>query len=346
MIDNLWIWYIIISDGILTILRGDVVNIRHYAPEDDLRLLTLWNDAGASLGYVSLDLEGFRSLVTGNPYFMPDLAFVMETDGNVAGFACGCMGDDIPHGAETGYITCVLLRKDVFSGENLQMLVGKLEDVFRSAGKRCSSISFFNPMRLPWVIPGTAGHQHNNMPGVPVDHAVYEHMLDMGYRETSREHGFYLDLQKFSFPEKMRIKEAAMAEKDYTVARYDPQKHSGIEEMTQALGNPVWCQVIPEAGRQGKNLLVGLKGNTVAGFAGPIYPEPTGRGYMDGIGVAPAFEGNGLGKLLFYRLLQEEKLCGADYMSIFTGAENPARFIYMEAGFELRREFAVMRKEL
>lgn len=77
-----------------------------------------------------------------------------------------------------------------------------------------------------------------------------------------------------------------------------------------------------------------------------MYPEPTGRGYFAGIAVEERYRGHGLGKLLFYRLCRAEKECGAQYMSLFTGIDNPAQNIYKEAGFTPRRYFAVMIKEL
>ena len=137
-----------------------------------------------------------------------------------------------------------------------------------------------------------------------------------------------------------------MAERGYTVARYDAAVHTGLDEMVEALQNPMWSAEIPAAGKSGMDLLVGLQGNTCAGFTGPVYPEPTGRGYFAGIGVAPRYEKNGLGTLLFYRLLQREKETGARYMSLFTGEENHARYIYLGAGFRIVRTFGVMLKEL
>ena len=94
------------------------------------------------------------------------------------------------------------------------------------------------------------------------------------------------------------------------------------------------------------DLLVGLYDNVCSGFTGPIYPEETGRGYFSGIGVAPQYEKQGLGTLLFYRLLQREKEAGAQYMSLFTGVNNRAKQIYLGAGFRVVRTFAVLRKEL
>ena len=137
-----------------------------------------------------------------------------------------------------------------------------------------------------------------------------------------------------------------MAQKGYTVIQYDGSRYDGLLPMLESLGSPLWISEITEAAARGQRLLVGLHGSTVAGFAGPIYPEKTGRGYFAGIGVSPAFEHHGLGTLLFYRLCQAEKDAGAQYMSLFTGVSNPARLIYEGAGFQTKRVFSVLEKDL
>lgn len=144
----------------------------------------------------------------------------------------------------------------------------------------------------------------------------------------------------------MAEKERAMAQEGYTVARYQPGLHEALDDMLSALGNSMWSSEIPAAASAGQYLLVGLKGHTVAGFTGPIYPEPSGRGYFAGLGVAPQYEGHSLGTLLFNKLCLAERACGAQYMSLFTGVNNPAQRIYQAAGFTPRRYFAVMIKEL
>ena len=77
-----------------------------------------------------------------------------------------------------------------------------------------------------------------------------------------------------------------------------------------------------------------------------VYPEPTGRGFFAGIGIAPQYQHRHLGKLLFFRLCAEEKRAGAVYMSLFTGVANPARRIYESAGFTSVRTFGVLLKTL
>ena len=317
--------------------------IRKFASGDGPSLYRLWEKEGPRMGYAPLSEQRFREILLEHPDFSPDLTFVMEDAGHICGFVNGCSGGP---NADMGYMGCLLLEEQADTAENTAVLVGILEDEFRKAHRKSCAVSFFNPIRLPWVIPGTEDHQHNNLPGVPVDVPLYGRLLAMGYRETGRECGLYCDLAQFDMPDWVEEKAARMAERGYTVAQYDGARHHGLEEMLESLGNPVWVEEISAAGKAGMDLLVGLKGDVCAGFTGPVYPEETGRGYLSGIGVAPRYERNGLGTLLFYRLLQREKEVGAKYMSIFTGAHNRAKEIYMKAGFQIIRTFAVMRKEL
>lgn len=320
--------------------------IRNYTPSDAGAMLSLWNTAGTAMGYAPLTQDGFRRLLTCNPNFSPEYTFVLEENGIVRGFVNGCTGDGIPKGDVRGYLSCLILSKEADSDENTVLLLSALEAAFRKAGRIYSAVTFFNPIRLPWIIPGTPGHQHNNAPGVALDIPLHDRMLSLGYRETTRECAMYLNLADYETPAWVGEKAEKMARDGYRVARYDPNLHTGLEEMVEALGNSMWSAEIPAAGKAGMDLLVGLKDNTCAGFTGPVYPEKTGRGYFAGLGVAPQFEGHGLGTLLFYRLLEREKQSGAQYMSLFTGEDNHARFIYLGAGFRVVRTFGVMLKEL
>jgi ribosomal protein S18 acetylase RimI-like enzyme len=328
------------------LLPGGFFMIRCYLPSDDAALLQLWNTAGVCSGYAPLDMEKFRRLFLAHPEFSAGYTFVLEEQGRVLGFVSGCAGDHIADGSPTGYISCLILETQADTAENTALLIGALEEAFRKAGRTHSVVSYFNPIRLPWIIPGTEGHQHNNMPGIPVELPLYERLCSLGYGEMNRECALYYDLANHTTPEWVEEKAAKMADRGYTVARYDPSVHQGLEEMVESLHNSMWSAEIPAAGRAGMDLLVGLKGNVCAGFTGPVYPEETGRGYLAGVAVAPMYEGNGLGTLLFYRLLQREKEVGSRYMSIFTEVNNRARFIYLTAGFRIVRIFAVMRKAL
>jgi ribosomal protein S18 acetylase RimI-like enzyme len=320
--------------------------VRSFIPSDEAQLHRLWNTAGVKMGYAPLTGEKFHSLLTGHPEFRSELTFVLEEAGEILGFVNGCAGDHIAGGEPVGYISCLILRDEADQKENTALLLDALENAFRRAGRTGSVVSYFNPIRLPWVMPGTGGHQHNNVPGVAVDLPLYERLMALGYRETDREIGLHYDLANHTTPDWVEEKAAKMAARGYTVARYDAAIHTGLDEMVEALNNTMWSAEIPAAGRAGMDLLVALKENVCAGFTGPCYPEETGRGYLAGVAVAPMYEGNGLGTLLFYRLLQREKEVGAKYMSIFTGIDNRAKFIYFNAGFQIVRTFALMYKDL
>ena len=201
-------------------------------------------------------------------------------------------------------------------------------------------------MHLPWVIPGSPGHEHNNMPGIATDLPLHERMLAHGYTETTQETAMYRTLTDFAIPPEVRALEHRTAAEGCTLALYDPNRHHGLDAMLQALDNPDWTVWVTAAARDGLCLPVALAGNTVAGFAGPVYPEPTGRGFFAGIGIAPQYQHRHLGKLLFFRLCAEEKRAGAVYMSLFTGVANPARRIYESAGFTSVRTFGVLLKTL
>lgn len=320
--------------------------IRNYLPGDADALLHIWNTAGVRAGFAPLDADDFDKLMLLHPDFSPEFTFVLEEAGEILGFCNGCTGDHIPRGTERGYVSCVLLAEAADNEENTAALLDALENAFRKAGRIHAAVTCFNPIRLPWVIPGTDGHQHNNAPGIAVDIPLYNRMLARGYREGSRERAMYLDLSGYKTPDWIEEKATGMAAHGRTVERYDPDRHTGLEEMVEALGNPMWSAEIPQAGRSGMDLLVALQGNVCAGFTGPVYPEKTGRGYFAGIGVAPQYEKRGFGTLLFYRLLDREKETGAQYMSLFTGEHNHAGQIYIGAGFRVVRRFAVMLKEL
>ena len=320
--------------------------IRNYASSDAQVLLELWNTAGVKAGYAPLDMEKFKKLLLENKDFSPEYTFLLEEGGEVLGFVNGCTGDHLDRGWERGYVSCLILKEEADNEENTAALLDALENAFRKAGRSHSAVSYFNPIPLPWIIPGTVDHQHNNCPGIATELPLYERMRSRGYQETAREIAMHKALADYVVPEWVEKRAEKMAAEGYTVARYDASCHTGLDEMVESLNNSMWSAEIPAAGRAGMDLIVGLCGNTCAGFTGPVYPEETGRGYFAGIAVAPKYEGHGLGKLLFHRLLQREKEVGARYMSLFTDIDNPARFIYLEAGFQVVRTFSVMLKEL
>ncbi len=308
--------------------------------------VALWNGEAVRDGYKEMSGERFRSSMTGHPSFDAGTAFVLLEEGRVEGFAVGCAGDDLPLGDVAGYITCVVVRSGPEADAARSRLLDELERRFRELGRKQAEVLFFNPMRLPWYIPDTPGHEHNNAPGVPAGSSLHRLLLERGYAERALQKAMYLPLADFSVPDEIRAKEERAASAGYRVERLDAARHSGLAEMLEALGNPLWKQEIASAAASGVPVLLAAREGRAAGFAGPVIREDSGRGYFAGIGVEPSHEGHGLGTILFFRLCEAFRSAGAEYMSLYTGSGNPALRIYEKAGFRTVKEFAVMRKEL
>ena len=80
--------------------------IRSYTPDDESAMLSLWNTAGAVMGYAPVPLEDFHRLLTRHPNFSPAYTFVLEEKGTLLGFVNGCTGAGIPKGDIRGYLSC------------------------------------------------------------------------------------------------------------------------------------------------------------------------------------------------------------------------------------------------
>ena len=52
--------------------------IRSYTPDDESAMLSLWNTAGAAMGYAPVPLEDFHRLLTRHPNFSPEYTFILE----------------------------------------------------------------------------------------------------------------------------------------------------------------------------------------------------------------------------------------------------------------------------
>jgi ribosomal protein S18 acetylase RimI-like enzyme len=308
-------------------------------------VISLWNKEAVKEGYKELTEKSFNDIFLSNPYFDRDNTFVLLEYDQVKGFACGCTGDDLPLGDVAGYITCIVLSSDCKTNENYRMMLNAMEHRFQQLGKKQADILFFNPMLLPWYIPDTPKHEHNNAPGIPIDSELYEFLLSQGYVERAKECAMYLNLEGFTIPEEIKAKEVKAAVDGYRVELFDPGRHDGVDEMLRALNNLLWKREIVQCTAEGVPVVIAAYKGKVIGFAGPVIRQENGRGYFSGIGVHPDHEGHGLGSILFFKLCEAFQFIQTDYMSLYTGSTNPAIRIYEKAGFKTVKQFSVMRRE-
>lgn len=117
---------------------------------------------------------------------------------------------------------------------------------FKMQSKHTAEVLFFNTMMLPWYIPDTPLHEHNNAPGAPVGGCFHTGLLENGYIERTRESAMYLDLDSFSIPEDISAKEWTTTEMGYEVTLFDSTRHFGIVEMLNGLDNSLWLREISD----------------------------------------------------------------------------------------------------
>lgn len=269
---------------------------------------------------------------------------VADEDGH--GFASGCIDDR----SGKCFLTFIAVEKaERRKGLGRVLLEAVEKKLWEEKGQQQAiEISFFNPVVFTWEIPGKDGAAHPNTPGVDVASGAYLFLKNCGYREFALQNSYYLPLSKYKYPADMEKCKENLKEKGFTFTVYDKNEHSGMEEMLKALDNPDWERSIlgePALSQGGRPILVPLCGQQVCGFTGPLAVEESGRGFFAGIAVDEKVRGNGLAKTLFCALCSQLKEMGAEYMTLFTGENNPARNIYEAAGFCVVRSWSDMRKE-
>jgi ribosomal protein S18 acetylase RimI-like enzyme len=194
-------------------------------------------------------------------------------------------------------------------------------------------IHFFNPDCLFWY-PKT-NIIHPCMQGV-IEHSNEDRFYRrFGFQINSIQETYYRSLVDFQVPDDILGLKDAHKINDIVYVFYDASKHHGLIEFTDRLDAPHWKHMIlqNETSHDSKPLLIALKKNQIVGFAGPLGIDTFQRGTFSGIGVLFQERGQKIGKLLFFELCQRLKSLGASYMTLFTGTSNPARHIYLAAGF-------------
>ncbi|MNO22509.1 putative acetyltransferase [compost metagenome] len=323
-----------------------MMQIRPFSIEDHSAVVELWNREATKYDYKPFTEQEFQNTFIDHPYFDADCIWVGCNEKGIVGFAAGCSGDNLSLGDVAGYITSVIIDADVASLELYDAFLLLLEERFQQLGKKQADVLFFNPVKLKWNIPSAPQHEHNNAPGISKDQPLYEALIARGYEDRATQCGMYLKLGSFIVPENILGKEAKANRNGYYVTLYAPDLHTGLEATLAALQNPQWEKDVVAYVKDGAPLVVAVYGNEVVGFAGPIILEPNGRAFFCGIGVHPEHEGHGLGSVLFFRMVEAFQNVGCQYISLFTGSNNPALRIYQKAGFNIEKQFSILRRGL
>lgn len=316
------------------------------------QVVELWNSCLDGLYYKHFTIDSFEEKFLNNPHFSYDYSFICIEESRVIGFVNGiCKKEFLP--SETnentpGYLTMIMVHEKYRRRGIGTLLLDMLEKAFLNAGKKTSDVIFFNPINLEWIIPETDGHDHPNAPGVLKGSTGHSFLLKHGYVERAEQNSYYRTLDAFCFNDKVNQILESLTKKNIMIEYYDEERHHSLNELFDDFNNELWRMEIMSSVKEHKERPVIIVSNNgkASGFTGPLYVQPSGRGYFTGIGVHSSCGGMGIGTALFYKLCEGLKNEGAVFMSLFTGVTNPARKMYEGAGFEIAASWVNLRKEL
>lgn len=293
--------------------------------------------------------EEFCNHLFKNSFFQQEGSFIALDDEELVGFASGLVRkmDDGNLNA-SGYLHTIFVKKAYRRQGIGSSLLKEVEQFVKNNNRNSIRFVFLGQINWPWYIPYTEHHMHPGMPCVRINSDFYLFLYHHQYVVNSIHEGFHLPLAEYEMPQSVVDKMAENAKRGLYVELYDPNKHYGIDEFCENINNAGFANSIKNnlKREQPRPFLVASHNGKVVGWTGAIYVEASGRGHLDGIIVDPTERKSGLGKALFCNLCRELKNMGASYMTFFTGLDNPARYIYLYAGFKIAQSFADMKKEL
>ncbi len=344
--------------------------IRPFLPADIPAAVRVWNECvrQGEVLYAPMTEERFGKTFFDREGCEPDCMFAAEKDGRLCGFVHGVPPESFRGGKPGNAYLTVLLDDSASRGQGvgkalLETLCGRM----KARGAATLFISSVNPVNLSWIIPDTPGHDHNNMPGLDEDCAGAGFFLHEGFERRYSEVAMYIDLSDYRMSPKVPALQEKLRQEGIVTGPYDPALHCGFDRLCDRVGSEYWHDVLRteiaawEAGEPNADsrfwadgirpagprvLLTATHEGEIVGFTGPVDLQKSGRGWFTGICTDPEYGRRGIATALFNLLLQAFREEGAQFTTLFTGMENPAKKIYTEAGLRPARAFTLMAKPL
>ena len=280
----------------------------------------------------------FTQQVLMDPNFRPEGALVARHEGEVAGFCLAIARqvplENAPPDGERGYVTLIGVRP-AFQRQGIgSALLARAEAYLRSQDRATVMVAPYAP---GYFIPG-------------VDVAAYAGglrcFLRHGYREVYRPIAMEAPLWEWRLPEWAAEKIGRLEEAGVRCEAYRPEWSLPLLEFTSQEFPGDWVRVVRETmgrilgGEPPQRLLLAHEQGRVLGLV-HFQNERFGP-----IGVAAAERGRGLGLMLMFRALAAMREQGFRAAWFLWSDDATARRLYQHAGFQERRRFAVLRKEL
>lgn len=313
--------------------------------KNDIKLATVFFNQSIkayALDYKLMTERLFKNTFYTSTDLYNPITLLYKNENQIIGLASGV---HMP-GKDVAYLTYIVVdAMHQHKGLAHQLLV-KLEKELLTCNELLNKIEivFFNPINLIWNIPLNHGIEHPNAPGVDISSHAYSFFKKYDYYQYAVQNSYYRKLTSYMHSTKTLNKFDELEKIDVTISIYDDQIHHGFNELFESLHSQSWSKEIDKAIKNDLPILVALKHDLTIGFAGPLYVEESMRGYFAGIGIHASYRGLGIGTALFSNLCEHLKLLGAEYMTLFTGDNNPARKIYESHGFSIVKTWSDLRK--
>ncbi len=213
-------------------------------------------------------------------------------------------------------------------------LLRRAEDYLRRSGKKVCMASCYSPGYF-W-------------PGVDVEAYAkgLSFLLKRGYEEVYRPISCQTSLVDLTKPDWVLESEAKAEAQDIRFIQ-DPRLHlPEILSFAKDKFGPDWAKFYRDSalrqldGDKRTGLVAAIQGDEVLGFA-----------HFDGerfgpIGVDPNARGKGLGQILMWKILEQQKAAGFEVSWFLWSDDKTLDRLYRHAGFEIVRRFAVLKKLL
>lgn len=327
------------------------MEIRAFRPEDLAGIVSLWNGCATrqEVLYRPLTPAYFKEKFLDQP---GTEIFVADEAGAVIGFLTGCKKTEfLPGQTEENtpaYLSAFMVAPEYRNRGVGSALLDAFERYYAAMGKAAIAVTSTCPINLDWVIPGTPGHEHNNMPGMDEACMGFDFLKKRGYAVAVREVAMYLNLAEYEKKPEIEARRAKLAEEGVIAGLYDVTQQAEYDGMCDRVGSEYWRQVLREeiAKENPRPILAAVTGGHIVGFTGPVDRQENGRGWFTGICTDPLYERRGIAGVLFNDLMGEFIKVGAAYSTLFTGTENHAQRLYLKTGFRPARYFAIMKKAI
>lgn len=321
-----------------------------FEPKYFQSMLKLWNEEALKRGFFKpFTKDGFLNHFINHPDFMSEATFIALESEEVVGMISGLVRQiDRNDFSKPGYLTTILVKSTNRNQGIGKQLLTMLENYMKKIKRTYIRMAFLSTLNWPWYIPRTDQHDHPGAPAVVVNSDEYFFLLHNGYYVQGFCDAFHLPLADYQMPEDVILRTAENKLKGFSIDIYDPLIHYGLDDFYQAINDEPFERAIRSnlAKEKPNPFLVISHHGKIVGWTGAMYTEESGRAHFDGIIADPNVRGGGLGKALFCHLCEYSKQHGSNFMTFFTGLDNPARNIYLYAGFKIIQSFAIMKKEL